>query len=141
MPRTVTRGNRRATGGKGPTTAPAVRAIRQDARGGVTYEVEAPGSRSKREVRVPGGVFGAMPAAGIQATQEVAGAMEEGRTLGRAASDSETNAGGIARALSQPSVVLNDVTDEVVRRPLLLALLAVITLALILGIRHEFRRG
>ena len=144
MPRTVTRGGRGATGGRGggngPTTAPAVRAVRQDARGGVTYEVKAPGNRSKRQVRVPGGVFGAMPAAGIQATQEVAGAMEEGRTLGRAATDSG-EAGGVARVLSQPLAMVDDVTGGRFNPLLLAAAVALIAVALAVGIRRRMHHG
>ena len=139
VPRPVTRGSRRATGGNGPATAPAVRAIRQDARGGVTYEVKAPGSRSKREVRVPGGVFGAMPAAGIQATQEVASAMEEGRTLGRATDSEEV--GGVARVLSQPLAMVDDVTGGNVNGLLLAAVAALVAVALSVGIRRRTHHG
>lgn len=144
VPRTVTRGSRGATGGRSggnrAMTAPAVRAVRQDARGGVTYEVKAPGNRSKREVRVPGGVFGAMPAAGIQATQEVAGAMKEGRTLGRAASDSE-GVGGVARVLSQPLAIIDDVAGGRFNAVLLVAVVALIAVALAVGLRRRTHHG
>lgn len=119
--------------------APPVRAVRRDARGGVTYEVPARGGRPSREVRVPGGVFGAMPAAGIEATQEVAGAKEEGRTLGRASSESE-DSGGVARVLSQPFGIFDEVTGGRISPFLLLAAFLGIAAALAFGIRRGVRR-
>ena len=80
-----------------------------------------------------------MPAAGIQARQEVAGAMEEGRTLGRAATDSEET-GGVAEVLSQPLAVVDDVTGGRVSPLVLLLAAALIAVALGIGIRREFRR-
>ncbi|MBA2644417.1 MAG: hypothetical protein H0U80_03120 [Solirubrobacterales bacterium] len=92
-----------------------------------------------REVRVPGGVFGAIPAAGIDAAQEVAGAMEEGRTLGRASSEAG-EASGVARVFSQPLDVVDEVTGGRVSPFLLLAAFVGIAAALAFGLRREVRR-
>ena len=128
----------RSTGGGGTRVA-GTPVVRQDARGGVTYEVAGPGSRSTREVRVLGGVFGAMPAAGIQATQEVAGATEEGRTLGRASSDSDEKT-GVVRVLSQPFAAFDEATGGRVSPLLLMAALAAVFVAFAVGIRRGLHR-
>lgn len=80
-----------------------------------------------------------MPAAGIEATQEVAGATEEGRTLGRASSDAE-EPGGVVRVLAQPFAAFDEVTGGRVSPLLLLAAMAAIVIAFALGIRRGLHR-
>ena len=90
---------------------------------------------------MPGGVFGVLPSAAVEARVEVAGATEEGVTSRGSASQSDERGGeGVAGTFSQPLAAIDEVTGGVIPPALVLAGLAAMAAALGLGIRREIRR-
>ena len=136
---------RRSGGGSAPgssTAAPVT--SREDSRNGRrVYSVPTSDGRTAREVGVPGGVFGILPAAAVEATAEVRGAMAEGGSRKSAPAEAETESAsprGVAEAFARPLDAIDEATGGAVPPPLVLAALAAMAVALAFGIRRELHR-
>ena len=90
---------------------------------------------------MPGGVFGTLPTAAIEATAEVAGARDEGRVR-RGSSSGSKVAGptGVTATLSRPLDVIDEVTGSSIPPLLIVGALATMAVALGFAIRRELHR-
>ena len=90
---------------------------------------------------MPGGVFGILPAAAVEATAEVAGARAEGRTGNRSRGGPEApTPTGAAATLSRPLEAIDEVTGGSVPPLLVVGALAAMAVALGFVIRRELHR-
>jgi hypothetical protein len=106
--------------------------------GGRTYTVREGGET--REVRMPGGAFGALPEAGTSARVEVLGASEEGGTRRAPREKSEEQSGQVTRVLARPLAAIDEVTGGRFDPRLVLAALAAMVIGLAAVIRRELPR-
>ena len=125
----------------GTSTGSTPVAYREDSSGRRVYAVPSPDGRRRQSVRVPGGVFGILPSAAVEATAEVAGARAEGRSGSRSRAGSEAPAPtGVTATLSRPLDAIDEVTGGSVPPLLIVGALAAMAVLLGFGIRRELHR-
>jgi hypothetical protein len=111
---------------------------RENADGGRTYTVRD--GAATREIRVPDGVFGALPEAGAAARVEVLGASEEGGSGGASGERSGEQPGQVTRVLARPLAAIDEVTGGRFDPRVVLAALAAMVIGLVAVIRRELPR-
>lgn len=131
----VTRTRRRSPSGAGPVS------YRESARTGrrVLTVPTSDGGR-RRRVSVPGGVFGVLPSAAIEATSEVRGATAEGGTRRSASLAAGSEPDGVAETISQPLVAIDEATGVAIPPLLAVAAIAAAALGVGVGIRRQLHR-
>lgn len=132
----------RTPNGSGTASVPV--AYREDrATGRRVYAVPTPDGTAQREISVPGGVFGILPTAAIEAAAEVRGAIAEGgkrRSRSSKADVEPAPPSGVAETIARPLAAIDEATGGAVPPALVLAALAAMAVALGLGIRREIHR-